>query len=140
MDEFREEAPWTIRDAQSTEKSVFNGFLSLVSVYGQTNSYGRIYGFFSCKLGSATTTLPRHHSPFDAISSLAVSRTRRVNISATTPSPRPHCTFETRGILRAPSDIFSATIPRSRSPPGPVGFRNLRIFQNSDWATMDVRE
>ena len=33
------------RDAQSTEKSVFYGPLSLVSVYGKKKIYGRIYGY-----------------------------------------------------------------------------------------------
>ena len=36
------------------EKSVFYGFLSLVSVYGQKIIYGRIYGFFLTRFGYYT--------------------------------------------------------------------------------------
>ena len=42
---------WYGRDAQSTEKSVFYGFLSLDSVYGFFLIYGRIYGFFLTRFG-----------------------------------------------------------------------------------------
>ena len=37
----------TTRDAQSTEKSVFYGFLSLVSVYGQKNYFWTNLRIFS---------------------------------------------------------------------------------------------
>ena len=52
-----------------------------------------------------------------ALSRLAVFRVRRVNFCRLLPPPpRLYCTFETRGISREPSELFSATTPRSRSP------------------------
>ena len=72
-----------------------NGLLSLVSVYGQKNDL--------CK------------------------NLRIVFLLCTDTTPLPHptnCTFETRDISRAPSELFSATP------------RNSRMFRNSDWATL----
>ena len=46
----------SFRDAQSTEKSVFYGFLSLVSVYGKKRFMDESTDFFL--LGSATTSPP----------------------------------------------------------------------------------
>ena len=40
-----------IRDAQSTEKYIFYGFVSLVSVYGEFFFYGRIYRFYLTRFG-----------------------------------------------------------------------------------------
>ena len=53
--------------------------------------YGRIYGFFLTRFGNyvrAEWTFFGYYPP-----------------------PPPYCTFETRGISRAPSELFSATTP-----------------------------
>ena len=49
------------------------------------------------------------------------------------PLTRPHCTFDARGISCAPSGFFFPATPLS-----PVRFRNLRIFRNSNWATLHL--
>ena len=95
------------KDAQSTEKSVLYGFLSLVSVY-RKNIYARIYGFFLTRFGYY---------------------------------PRPHCTFETRGILRTKklfmdecTDFYllvSATSPPPPPPPPtrPIALSRYAVFR-----------
>ena len=66
--------------------------LSLVSVYGQENDLWKNLRIFSYSVWQL--------------------RARWVNFfRLLPPPPRPHCTFETRGISRAPSELFSATTP-----------------------------
>ena len=58
--------------------------------------YGRIYGFFLTRFGNYV-------------------RAEWTFFGYYPPSPRPHCTFETRGISRAPSELFFCYYPLSRS-------------------------
>ena len=55
----------------------------------------------------SATTL-RPHCTFET---RGISREPSELFSATTPPPPTHCTFETRGISRAPSQLFSTTTP-----------------------------
>ena len=69
--------------------------------------YERIYGFFSCSVRLLPPDFFRLLPDPIALSRLAVFRAPRVN-------------FFRLGLL----------------PPPPIGFRNLRIFRNFDWATL----
>ena len=69
--------------------------LSLVSVYGQENYLWTNLRIFSYSVWQL--------------------RARWVNFFRLLPPPRPHCTFETRGISRAPSELFFCYYPLSRS-------------------------
>ena len=115
------------KDVQSTGKNPFStDFYHLFKKI----IYGWIYGFFLTRLGYYPFTPPPTplHFQDSRFFALAVWTLFRL---LKPPPPRPHCTFVTRGVPRVPRLTFFGFYP-----PGPIGFRNLRIFQNSDWATL----
>ena len=121
------------RDAQSPEKSVFYGFISLASVYGKIMIYGRIYGFVLTRFG--------YYPPPHYTSEIAVCYGKKrffdestdffVLSSPTTPPPPP--TLDSRYFARERrANLFGCNFfgyyPENPPIGQPCSSRNLSSF------------